>query len=244
MSEPAPLELSVLRGFSPLDGLRNENLRALARKTSLREMSQGRTLFKEGDADKRTYYLVSGIVELISEGRIVSTIKAGTPDARHALAPIVPRRCSARAASEKVEYLSIDSDLLDVLLTWDQTGSYEVSELQTNGASSDDWMTMMLQSRAFHKIPPANLQAVFMRMQRVNYTAGDVVIRQGDEGDYFYVVVSGRCAVSRETPLNREGIRLAELGIGEAFGEEALISGARRNATVSMLTDGALMRLG
>jgi CRP-like cAMP-binding protein/rhodanese-related sulfurtransferase len=244
MSEPAPLELSVLRGFSPLDGLRNENLRALARKTSLREMSQGRTLFKEGDADKRTYYLVSGIVELMSEGRIVSTIKAGTPDARHALAPIVPRRCSARAASEKVEYLSIDSDLLDVLLTWDQTGSYEVSELQTNGASSDDWMTMLLQSRAFHKIPPANLQAVFMRMQRVNYTAGDVVIRQGDEGDYFYVVVSGRCAVSRETPLNREGIRLAELGMGEAFGEEALISGARRNATVSMLTDGALMRLG
>jgi len=244
MNEPAPLELSVLRCFSPLDGLRNENLRALARKTSLREMSQGRTLFKEGDADKRTYYLVSGIVELMSEGRIVSTIKAGTPDARHALAPIVPRRCSARAASEKVEYLSIDSDLLDVLLTWDQTGSYEVSELQTNGASSDDWMTMLLQSRAFHKIPPANLQAVFMRMQRVNYTAGDVVIRQGDDGDYFYVVVSGRCAVSRETPLNREGIRLAELGMGDAFGEEALISGARRNATVSMLTDGALMRLG
>ena len=144
----------------------------------------------------------------------------------------------------KVEYLSIDSDLLDVLLTWDQTGSYEVSELQTNGASSDDWMTMLLQSRAFHKIPPANLQAVFMRMQRVNYAAGDVVIRQGDEGDYFYVIVSGRCAVSRETPLNREGIRLAELGIGETFGEEALISGAPATRRSRMLTDGVLMRLG
>ena len=57
-------------------------------------------------------------------------------------------------------------------------------------------------------------------------------------------VVDGRCAVSRETPLNREGIRLAELGKGETFGEEALISGARRNATVTMLTEGALMRLG
>jgi rhodanese-related sulfurtransferase len=70
-----------------------------------------------------------------------------------------------------------------------------------------------------------------------------VVIRQGEEGDFFYVIVSGRCAVSRETPLNREGIRLAELGIGETFGEEALISGAKRNATVTMLTDGVLMRL-
>jgi CRP-like cAMP-binding protein len=243
MSEPEPLELSVLRGFSPLDGLRNENLRALARKTAVRELAQGRLLFKEGDTDKRTFYLVSGTVELMAQGRIIGTLKGGSRDARHALAPIVPRRCAARVASEKIEYLSIDSDLLDVLITWDQTGTYEVGDLRSNAVAGDDWMTVLLQSRALHKIPPANLQAVFMRLQRVDYKAGDVVIRQGDEGDFFYVIVSGRCAVSRETPLNREGIRLAELGMGETFGEEALISGARRNATVSMLTDGALMRL-
>jgi rhodanese-related sulfurtransferase len=81
-------------------------------------------------------------------------------------------------------------------------------------------------------------------MERVNLSAGDVVIRQGDEGDYFYAIVSGRCLVTRETPLNREGIKLAELGMGDTFGEESLISGARRNATVTMTTDGVLMRLG
>ncbi len=244
MNEPAPVELSILRMFSPLDGLRRENLVALSRKTAVREATQGRLLFKENDTDKRTFYLVKGIVELMAGGKIIGTVKAGTPDARHALAPILPRRCSARVASDHIEYLSIDSDLLDVLITWDQTGAYEVNDLHANPAvDSDDWMTLLLQSRAFHKIPPANLQAVFMRLQRVNYTAGDVIIRQGDEGDFFYIIVSGRCAVSRETPLNREGIRLAELGIGETFGEEALISGARRNATVTMLTDGALMRL-
>jgi CRP-like cAMP-binding protein len=244
MSSDRALELSFLRAFSPLDGLKSENLRALARKTAVREIGQGRLLFKEGDADKRTYYLVSGTVELMTGGRIVGTIRAGTPDARHPLAPILPRRCSARVASDKVEYMSIDSDLLDVLLTWDQTGTYEVGELKAGDDSGDDWMTMLLQSRAFHRVPPANLQAVFMRMQRVDFAAGDTIVRQGDEGDYFYVVVEGRCAVSRETPLNREGIKLAELGKGETFGEEALISGARRNATITMLTDGAVMRLG
>ena len=49
--------------------------------------------------------------------------------------------------------------------------------------------------------------------------------------------------VTRETPLNREGIKLAELGPGDTFGEEALISEAKRNATVAMITDGSLMRL-
>ena len=243
MSSDRALDPNILRAFSPLDGLKNENLRALARKTTVRELAQGRLLFKEGDTDKRTYYLASGLLELMTGGRIVGSIRGGTPDARHPIAPVLPRRCSARVASERIEYVSIDSDLLDVLLTWDQTGTYEVGELRTGDSAGDDWMTMLLQSRAFHRVPPANLQAVFMRMQRMNYAAGDVVIRQGDEGDYFYVIVDGRCSVSRETPLNREGIRLAELGRGETFGEEALISGARRNATVTMLTDGVLMRL-
>jgi CRP-like cAMP-binding protein/rhodanese-related sulfurtransferase len=244
MSSDSALDPNILRAFSPLDGLKNENLRALARKTAVRELNQGRMLFKEGDTDKRTYYLASGLLELMTNGRVVGTIRGGTSDARHPIAPVLPRRCSARVASDRIEYVSIDSDMLDVLLTWDQTGQYEVGELRAGDAAGDDWMTMLLQSRAFHRIPPANLQAVFMRMQRMTYTAGETVIRQGEEGDYFYVIVEGRCAVSRETPLNKEGIRLAELGKGETFGEEALISGARRNATITMLTDGALMRLG
>jgi rhodanese-related sulfurtransferase len=82
-----------------------------------------------------------------------------------------------------------------------------------------------------------------MRMQRTPYRAGEVVIKQGDEGDYFYAIVQGKCLVTRESPLNQKGIKLAELGVGETFGEEALIAEAKRNATVTMLTDGVLMRL-
>jgi CRP-like cAMP-binding protein len=241
--ENEALDLRLLRSFTPLDGLKKENLLALARKTSLKELSQGRTLFREGDQDKRTYYLVKGDVELRSGDDLVAVVRAGTVDARNALAPGVIRRFTARAGTD-IEYLSIDSDLLDVLLTWDQTGSYEVEEL--NGDSpitGDDWMTTLLQTKAFHRIPPANLQAIFMRMQRVGFRAGEVVIKQGGEGDFFYAITQGRCVVTRETPLNRDGIRLAELGPGDTFGEEALISEAKRNATVTMLSDGSLMRL-
>ena len=159
----------------------------------------------------------------------------------------MPRRHSARVVSDRIEYLSIDSDMLDVMLTWDQTGSYEVNELTQNEdalPSSDDWMTTLLQTKALHRIPPANIQAIFMRMQRMDYKVGETVIKQGEEGDYFYVIVKGKCAVTRETPLNKEGIRLAELNMGDTFGEEALISDAKRNANVTMLTDGTLMRLG
>jgi len=239
------LDTELLRTFSPLDGLKRDNLAALARKVQIRELSPSQMLFKEGDTEKRTVYVVSGSLELLADGQVDEIIEGGTDAARNPVAAVFPRRVSARAR-DRVQYISIDSDLLDVMLTWDQTGSYEVSELQgkADDVGGDDWMTMLLQTKAFHKIPPANIQAIFMRMQQINYKPGDVVLKQGAEGDYFYVLTRGKCLVTRETPLNKDGIKLAELAVGDTFGEEALISDAKRNATVTMSTDGAVMRLG
>jgi len=234
----------LLRGFSPLDGLKRDNLAALARKVQIREMSPGQLLFKEGDTEKRTLYILSGILELVDQAKVVGTVEGGSELARNPVAPVYPRRVTARAR-DRVQFISIDSDLLDVMLTWDQTGTYEVSELAgKSDQTNEDWMTMLLQTKAFHKIPPANIQAIFMRMQQINYRKGDVILKQGSEGDYFYVLIRGSALVTRETPLSKEGIKLAELAVGDTFGEEALISNAKRNATVTMQSDGAVMRLG
>jgi CRP-like cAMP-binding protein/rhodanese-related sulfurtransferase len=238
------VSIEVLREFSPLDGLKRENIAALAKKTKIRGLEGGRVLFREGDSDKRTYYLLSGSIELGDQHGNTSVIKGGTDAGRHPVSPMLPRRYTAKAI-DQVQYVSIDTDLLDVMLTWDQTGNYEVSDLtQRPGQENDDWMTTLLQTKAFHRIPPANIQAIFMRMQLISYSAGEVIIKQGDEGDYFYAVTKGRCSVTRETPLNKEGIKLAELSEGDTFGEEALISESKRNATITMLTDGSVMRLG
>jgi CRP-like cAMP-binding protein len=242
----SPADLALLRRFSPFDSMKPENLTALARRTSRLQAPKGRLLFTEGDEEKQTYYLLSGTVELLAEGEVVGNVRSGTPKAKNPLAHALPRPYSAVVTSDRIEYLHLDSEFLDVIVTWDQTGSYKVIELGDTveeGATADDWMTALLQTKAFHKIPPANIQAVFMRMQRVDYRAGEVIIKQGDPGDYFYVVVKGSCSVARETPLNKEGVKLAELKMGDTFGEESLISQAKRNATITMLTDGCLMRL-
>ena len=73
-------------------------------------------------------------------------------------------------------------------------------------------MTALLQTKAFHKIPPANIQAVFMRLQRIDYRAGEVIIKQGDVGDYFYVVVKGS--------LHRDARDAAQQGRGQARGTQ------------------------
>jgi NADH dehydrogenase FAD-containing subunit/uncharacterized membrane protein YphA (DoxX/SURF4 family) len=68
------------------------------------------------------------------------------------------------------------------------------------------------------------------RLQRAHFEPGDEVIRQGDEGETAYVIESGRLEVLKD------GNKLGELGEGDCFGEIALLSNVRRNATVRCLT--------
>ena len=233
---------NILRRFSPLNSLKRENIAALAKKMEIRSLESGKTLLREGDTDKRTYYLVSGTLELADRSNNLRLLRADSADAHNPITPLLPRRYTVKAV-DHVEYLSVDTELLDVMLTWDQTGSYEVNELQGDEqGGSDDWMTTLLQTRAFHRIPPANIQAIFMRMQKVNYNAGDVIIKQGEEGDYFYVIKDGAASVMQSG--DGDPAVVAYLVRGDSFGEDALLSNSVRNASVTMMKDGKLMRLG
>ena len=231
-----------LRLLVPMSDLTQENLMDLASKTYIEEMPKGKSIFKKGDSDKFSYYLIQGDVALISGTGPDKILSGGTAQSRFPLDHHRPRQVSAITQTD-IRYIRIDNDLLDILLTWDQNASYRVNDIETEESEQDnDWMTQMLRSEIFHRIPPGNIQAAFMRMEAVTFRAGQDVITQGDEGDYYYFLRKGRCVVNH-TAQSGKVIKLAELDAGQAFGEEALISGARRNATVTMLTNGSLMRL-
>ena len=238
------IDLQQLKELSPINSLTHENAQDLYRKVKPETLKAGQYIFKEGDMDKTHVYVLKGEVELVADKKVIKTVNSESPDAKHPLAHSFPRSVSARVRAPAV-IIRVNSDMLDIMLTWDQTGSYSVEALDESDDEDDstDWMTRILQTRAFHRIPPANIQAMFMRMESVHYKPGDIVIQQDDPGDYFYIIKDGRCLVTRATPANPKGVKLATLTVGDSFGEEALISEAKRNATVTMLSEGHLMRL-
>ncbi|GBF28493.1 thiosulfate sulfurtransferase PspE [bacterium MnTg03] len=226
--------------LSPINSLNPENVRELLSKITALAFEQGFYIFKIGDTEKNHVYVLEGEIELVKDKKVVKLIKAGTPEALQPISPGFPRAFSARAKGSAV-VTKIDSDMLDIMLTWDQTGSYMVDTMEDDDET--DWMSRILQTPAFHRIPAANIQAIFLRMESVKYSPGDKVIEQDQEGDYFYIIEKGRCLVTRATPANPNGVKLATLSVGDSFGEEALISDSTRNATVTMLSAGHLMRL-
>jgi CRP-like cAMP-binding protein len=74
-------------------------------------------------------------------------------------------------------------------------------------------------------------------MEEQTWQAGDVIVRQGDPGDTFYVIVDGKVSVARSDGSSTNGGQeLAQLSNGDFFGEMALLSDEPRNATVTAVS--------
>ncbi|MGB5741030.1 MAG: cyclic nucleotide-binding domain-containing protein [Sedimenticolaceae bacterium] len=237
---PSDEETARLRALVPLHTLPEEALGELLDEVRFESLGKGKMLFEQGDTDHEHVYLLNGNVALLNGRKVVETIEAGSDTARFPLAHQIPRSHSARAKSP-VRIARVDSRRLNDLLARSETVDYQVRDF--DAATEDDWMSMLLQSPVLQQVPAANLQRVMMSVEQVEVEKGSDLVRQGDPGDFYYMLTSGRAVVRRDAGDGKGAVELATLGPGDAFGEEALLSDTPRNSTVSMLQDGEVLRL-
>ncbi len=218
------------------------------------EFREGEVVFDQGSRDGYTYYLLDGTLDLFADGKGVKRVVSGTEASLNPIGHIQPRRAAARAGSG-VTVLRLKRGVIDELLSLRQAAATASSAPPAEQSRSDTLspvhadggglgkVAFALKPQLFSKLPPSSLPGLFAAMELVKCKAATNVIRQGDVGDYYYIIKEGSCEVRRTTSVSAHGIKLAELKPGEAFGEDALISNMRRNATVRMITDGELIRI-
>jgi MFS family permease len=90
----------------------------------------------------------------------------------------------------------------------------------------------------FADLPGPGLETLAGELECVRVLPGEVIIRQGEEGDRFYAIADGEVAVSVD------GHPVTTLGRGEGFGEVALLRSSPRNATVTATGPVTLFALG
>lgn len=241
MSGTDLIPLEMLKRLSPFSTISESHLPEIRKKGSLVTHDKGKILFKRGEIAADLVYLIQGSVDLADASFEIRPVRSGTDESKTPLCS-EDRRSVTAVTTHPCRVFVIPKDYVDLVLTWDEAGNYIVSEVEDEG----DWMTSLLSSAMFSAVPPANIQQLFARFEEVRMKSGDSVIKQGDPGDYFYVLKSGHCRITRR--LSQDGqvkeVSLAEIGPGDVFGEDALIGDAPRNATVTMIDDGSLMRLG
>ena len=248
LMEHPTLTLDLLRALQPLAQLDPDRLRELLATCHVESIALGGTASPILGRTGQLAYLVKGELMLQFPDRSTTVIVGGCegaqrPLARRGLPPI-----AAKAITD-IDLICLDEEMLDIMLTWDQLLPSAARPGQTGERSAEhatagtDWRLMSgmftiqnLTRGAFAALPPAHIDQLLQRFQRIRVKRGDVVVRQGEPGDYYYLIERGRCEVTRlvaGTPIT-----LADLKPGDAFGEEALVTESTRNASVAMKTDG------
>lgn len=206
--------------------------------------SAGEIVYAQGREDNYANYLLEGSVEFLWNGRFVRHLDAEQSPTKRALDGPGPKRYTVRARTWSLILRIERSELERKLRLADlDTRTSDLEETDITREQPSNWMIRMLQSQRFANLPPQNIQRVFERMERIDANANELIIRQGDPGGYYYVIEEGYCDVTRAPSSGGREIHLAELGPGDGFGEEALVSNMPRNASVTMRSNGVLMRL-
>lgn len=201
----------------------------------------------------QAFYLIKGDLGLRFTNNSKVILRGGSPAARHPLNS--DKNIKDTIALTDIEILRIDTDLLDIMMTWDQLSSsnpvrHTDPVVGKPVRTPAEWMhdtsifsVSKLHDGVFSRVPAANIEEMFKRMTVVDTAAEQVIIQQGAEGDYYYMIEHGSVVVSKSAGAGQPSVVVAELGKGDAFGEEALVSDNKRSATVTMKTDGQLLRL-
>ncbi len=244
------LDIRVLAALEPISSFSPARLRELLDYCHVEGVATGQDPFKDRPLEGQSVYLLNGELELAYADGNKVVIRADSEWARHPLGKRQPVITAAKALS-RLQLLRVDDDLLDRMVTWDQFASHDDVRPRMDKEGSEAAVRRLLNSGMFSAenlahgpfahLPPANIGKLLSRVEAIAVWDKDVIIREGEEGDYYYLIESGRAQVTRL--VGGANLVLADLKAGDVFGEEALISDTRRNATVTMRSNGVLLRL-
>lgn len=236
----------MLRHLEPVHGLTLERQQELAGICCLEYYDLGGDPLRGHDWSRQSVYLMRGELRVCLPGGGGRLLVGGCDEANWPLGKKTAPPESSKAITP-VYIMRIDNDLLDIMMTWDQLSSAAAIPREPKVAErawrslADIFRTHSLAGGALAQLSQERIAELVKRFERLKVKRNQVILREGEEGDWYYVIESGRCEVTRR--VSGADLRVAELKAGDVFGAEALVTGEPRNGTVTMKTEGALWRL-
>jgi len=105
-----------------------------------------------------------------------------------------------------------------------------------------DRLMLLKKSPVFSMVSTDDLRVVAQALKQQEYFTGDHVFEINEQGDYLYLLVSGRIGISIEQDPSSINF-IATLGPGDSFGEMNLLDGLPRSATAHVLEDSTVLAL-
>ncbi|TMC65825.1 MAG: cyclic nucleotide-binding domain-containing protein [Chloroflexota bacterium] len=229
--------LRLLEGLAFLRSLPQKSLERLAGSAKVREIPAGATVVRQGERGDEFFIIASGQAAVLvrdqSEDRIVGEMTVGDFFGERALLKGGVREGTVKAQTP-LKLLVFQAKAF-----WNELVGPVAWESRVRGALEERERLRALPMFADTGSRQLDLLAVKLQVQ--SFAPGDVIVKQGDQGDAFYIVREGSLDVLVRKERSRRRVRT--LAAGDFFGEIALLRDVPRTATVQGVEAGSVWRL-
>jgi CRP-like cAMP-binding protein len=221
--------LAVLHGVAFLEPLDMASLESLAGRVTHLMVPAGTDVVRQGETGDRFYVVRTGLAEVLVDGFAVGTVGAGGCFGERALLRDVPRMATVRAREPMELLVLAQADFLTVLTGQLGTGPPAPALLYGHapGLTRRQRVDVLSRVSLFSHLDANALRQLAARSEIERWPEGARIIREGEAGDRFFVMLDGHAVVSSG------GQVVSQLRPGDQFGEIALLHGVARRADVT-----------
>jgi CRP-like cAMP-binding protein/Fe-S-cluster-containing hydrogenase component 2 len=210
-------ELSGWLGKAPLEG---------GAECALRQFPQGTQIIREDSFGNSFYLLTAGSVEVSRSGRTLATLQKGAFFGEMTLISGLPRNATV-TATETCQAIEVPRRAFEQWMK--KPGPFRNTMDQVYLQRGLENHLRMIPD--FAELDSETLRELVKKAKLRIYSKDESIVREGDEGDAFYLIREGYVSVVKKM-AGGENRTVAYLKDGSYFGESALLRSERRNATI------------
>lgn len=226
----------LAKHYQPFNHFTFEMLKGAGDALRIIDVKGGESFTIQPTSHDDSLFVIDGSAYFTDKAGNKVNIAAGQIEAQ----PIIFKEGIEISTDSSATICHVDISLINDYLSLNKSSNSE--NLEGNNTLIERLM-FLKSTKVFRLLPINAVEEAAQCCEEIQVNKGDLIIRQDTRADAFFILLEGEAEVWREELEDDEPQMVALLGKGDTFGEEALIIGGARNASVQMVTDGTLLKL-